>query len=141
MADRNSWALPVAIVGIWALLREVRDIDLNPFDDIDFNFDIRGTEEALEERTEALQEYEMERYEDASRIEAERASTQLAVGNYGTVDGSLGAFTGTWEVTEGKAGDSCHVIQAGPSSSAGWKMFTGSYCRNARAAGFLPPLV
>ena len=139
MASVNSWALPVALLAGWALLREVKDIDLNPFDDIDFNWQLRGTDDLLEERSEDLQVYEQERVADYQRIEAERASTQLAVGNYGTVDGSLGAFTGQWEVTEGKAGDSCHVIQAGPSSSAGWKMFTGSYCRNARAAGLLPP--
>jgi hypothetical protein len=137
MASASSWALPAAIVGAIFLLKEVKDIKL-PYPSIpDIIIQPKGMDDALTERTEALQEYEAERVADASRIEAERASTQLAVGNYGTVDGSLGAFTGTWFVTQGKAGDSCHVVRAGSSSSAGWKMFTGGYCRQARAQGLI----
>lgn len=132
----RSWGFAVAIVGVWALLREIKSIDFPEFPDWG-DFQIKGTEDALEERTEQLQHYEQERISDAQRIEAERASRQLAVGNYGTVDGSLGAFTGTWYTTEGKAGDSCHVVRATPYSSNSWKMFTGTYCRDARAQGLI----
>tara|TARA_Y100000310_G_scaffold318161_1_gene371882 strand:- start:497 stop:913 length:417 start_codon:yes stop_codon:yes gene_type:complete len=137
MASASSWALPAAVIGAIYLLKEIKTIKI-PFPTIpDIVIQPGGVEDLLTERTEALQTYEAERIADATRIEAERASTQLAVGNYGTVDGSLGAFTGTWFPTAGKPGDSCHVVRAGAQSSAGWKMFTGSYCRSARAQGLI----
>jgi len=137
----RSWGFAIGIIGAWALLRELKTIDFPDFPEWpDFSeWQIKGTQDALEEQSEQLQTYEAERISDAQRIEATRASRQLAVGNYGTVDGSLGAFTGTWFETEGKAGDSCHVVRATPHSSASWKMFTGTYCRDARAQGLLPP--
>ena len=133
------WALPAAIIAGWVLLREIKTIKLPEFPEFpDWpDWQVKGTQDALDEQSEALQEYEQQRVADYQRIEATRASTQLAEGNYGTVDGAAGAFTGTWQTTEGKAGDSCHVIQAGPYSSAGWKMFTGQYCRDARAQGLI----
>jgi len=137
----RSWGFAVAILGAWALLREIKDIKLPAFPDWPEwpDIQIKGTQDLLDERTEDLQAYEAERISDAQRIEATRASRQLAVGNYGTVDGSLGAFTGTWFETEGKAGDSCHVVRSSALGSNTWKMFTGTYCRDARAQGLLPP--
>jgi len=135
----HSWALPVAIIGIWALLREVKTIKMPTFPDFPEwpKFQITGTQDALDKQSEQLQVYEQQRIADASRIEAERASIQLKVGNYGTVDGSQGAWTGSWYNTEGKGGDSCHVVSAGAQSSAGWRMFTGQYCRDARSQGLI----
>jgi len=133
----SDWALPAVVGGLFLLIREVKSIELPSFDIDLSNLQIKGTREALIERTESLQEYEAERYTAAEDIESKRAVKQLIVGNYGTVVGPAGAYTGTWQKTIGKAGDSCHVIRAGPASSAGWKMFTGAYCRQARAQGFI----
>ena len=132
----GSWALPVAILGIWALLREVKSIQLPSFPDFP-GLQYKGTQEALEQQSEALQTYESERVADAVRIEAERASTQLAIGNYGIVDGPQGAYTGTWYNTPYKSGDSCHVMSATSKASNATRYFTGQYCRNARAAGLI----
>ena len=71
----------------------------------------------------------------ARRIEENRASGGFS--NYGTVGGSLGPFTGKWFKTQGKAGDSCHVLFANASSSNATKFFTGGYCRQARAQGLI----
>jgi len=135
----HSWALPVAIIGIWAILREAKTFKLPSFPEWpEFpTIQFKGTQDLLDEQSQQLQLYETQRISDASRIEAERASIQLKVGNYGTVDGSQGAYTGSWYNTEGKGGDSCHVVSAGAKSSAGWRMFTGQYCRDARAAGLI----
>ena len=137
MASASSWALPAAVIGAIFLLREVKDIKIPVPSLPDIIVQPKGITTAVTERTEALQTYEAERIADAGSIEAQRASTALAAGNYGTVDGSLGAFTGSWFITPAKPGDSCHVVRAGSSSSAGWKLFTGSYCRQARAQGLI----
>ena len=71
----------------------------------------------------------------ARRIEENRASGGFS--NYGTVGGSLGPYTGKWFKTQGKAGDSCHVLFANASSSNATKFFTGGYCRQARAQGLI----
>ena len=73
----------------------------------------------------------------ARRIEQNRASGGYS--NYGTVDGSLGPFTGRWFKTQGKAENppSCHVLFASASSSNATKYFTGGYCRQAKAQGLI----
>ena len=82
-----------------------------------------------------LADYQAEKITTAQVIEAERAGAGFD--NYGTVDGSLGPYTGRWFKTPGKAGDSCHVLFANSSSSNATKYFTGGYCRQAKAQGLL----
>jgi len=136
----HSWALPVAIIGIWALLREVKSIKLPTFPewpDWD-DFQIKGTQDLLDERTEDLQHYEAERVSDAQRIESERATELLATGgDYGTVSAAGQTWTGQWFNTPNKAGDSCHIIFASPYSSNANRFFTGAICRQARAQGLI----
>ena len=79
--------------------------------------------------------YETEKTTTAQVIEAERADAGFS--NYGTVNGSLGPYTGKWFKTLGKPGDSCHLLYANSSSSNATKFFTGSYCRQARAQGLI----
>jgi len=133
------WALPVAIIGIWAILREAKSFKLPSFPEWpEFpTIQFKGTQDLLDEQSQQLQTYESERVADASRIEAERASTQLAIGNYGIVDGPQGAYSGSWYNTPNKAGDSCHVMSATSRASNATRYFTGAYCRNARAAGLI----
>jgi|TARA_Y100000034_G_scaffold121004_1_gene164692 hypothetical protein len=136
----SDWALPAALVGGWLILREMRGGigDLLPTLG---NLQIRGTAAALEERTEALQDYEQERTLDAIAIEAQRAQTELAKPqtSYGTVPGSLGAFTGTWSREPGKPGNSCSVLYATGRASGTTRYFTGGYCRTAETMGLIDP--
>lgn len=130
--------IAAAAVGLWLLLKEVKsielpDIDLNPFD---------NTAELLQERTEALQTYEAERQSDAQRIEQERARTLLAAQalggftNYGTIPSGI---TGTWKAEAPAGADRCSALYATGSSSAATHFYTGKYCREAQAAGFISP--
>jgi len=135
----RSYGWAIGLIAVWAILREAKDI-WGGFEWPGFDFgpiQFEGTQDLLDEQSEALQTYEAERVADAVRIEAERASTQLAVGNYGIVDGPQGAYTGTWFNTPNKAGDSCHVLGATSASSNATRYFTGQYCRNARAQGLI----
>ena len=129
-----EWALPVALIAIWAITREVKEgLDVIP------DYDPSPTELAVYlaqiERTEELQAYEATRIADAQRIEAERAAVQLEVGNYGTVSGNEGAFTGTWFGTADP--NKCHMIHSTPYASNATKFFLGQYCRDARTAGLI----
>ena len=143
-----DFALPAAIVGGFFLIRELKEFDPT-FGLGDFLTDIipegdiiiqpKGVDELLEERTEALQQYEQERTTDYQRIEAERAIVQLEAGNYGTVPGPLGAFTGTWSRVPGKPGDSCSVLYGTGAASNTTRYFTGNYCRGAAAMGLIDP--
>jgi len=144
-----DFALPAAIIGGFFLIRELKDFDPS-FGLGDFLSDIGGAgpvvgysgEEVdikLQERTEALQEYELERVVDYQRIEADRAVVSLGAGTYGTVAGSAGAFTGTWARIPGKPGNSCSVLYSSPYGSGTTRFFTGGYCREAEAQGLIDP--
>ena len=128
----SDFALPVALLaGVW-LIKEVKDIKIP-------TFQFPTVEEAVRERTEALQTYEAERTTDALRIESERAATALAepTSSYGTVSALGQAYTGTWFNTPGKAGDSCHVLYAHSRGSNATRYFTGPHCRQARMQGLI----
>jgi len=133
-ARSYGWAL--GLVAVWAILREAKSFEFPSWPEFP-TIQFKGTNEALVEQSEALQTYEAERVVAATNIEAQRASTQLAAGNYGTVDGPQGAFTGTWYNTPTATDDSCHVLGATSASSNATRYFTGKYCRNARAAGLI----
>jgi len=128
----GDFALPVALLaGVW-LLKEVKSFELP-------TFQFPSIEEAVQERTEALQTYEAERTTDAMRIESERAAValDLPTTNYGTVSALGTAYTGLWSVTPGKAGDSCHVLYASSRGSNATRYFTGPHCRQARMQGLI----
>jgi len=139
MANKTSiaeWALPVALIAIWAISREVKEsLDIIP----DVTIDPSPTELAVYlaqiERTEELQAYEATRIEDAQRIEAERAVTATEVGNYGTVMGNEGGWTGTWFGSADP--NKCYMVHATPYSSSAHKFFYGQYCRDAREQGLI----
>jgi len=133
-ARSYGWAL--GLVAVWAILREAKSFEFPSWPEFP-TIQFKGTQDLLDEQSQQLQTYEAERVADAARIEAERASTQLAVGNYGIVDGPQGAYTGTWYNTPNKAGDSCHVMSATSRASNATRYFTGQYCRNARAQGLI----
>lgn len=59
--------------------------------------------------------------------------------NYGTVDGSIGSYTGKWMDNGEDAGGSpkCYVIHSTQYSSNAHRMFTGGYCRRAKDQGLL----
>jgi len=145
-----DFALPAAIIGGFFLIRELKDFDPS-FGLGDWLTDVVPTigpvvgysgeevDEMLQERTEALQEYELERVVDYQRIEATRAVESLGAGTYGTVAGSAGAFTGTWARIPGKPGNSCSVLYSSPYSSGTTRFFTGGYCREAEAQGLIDP--
>jgi len=122
MAEKKGIGLGLALIGGALLLSQLPKLQ------------IIGTNEALKERTEDLQAYEQDRITDAARIEAERAQEGLAAGSYGTIGGSVGAYTGTWTGIEG---DRCSVMYATPQSSTATRFFEGGYCRSAREAGFI----
>jgi len=131
----GDFALPVALLaGVW-LLKEVKSFELPTFTLPKF----KTVEEAVAERTEALQTYEAERATDALRIESERAATELAQpdSSYGTVSALGQAYTGMWFNTPGKAGDSCHVLFATSRGSNVNRFFTGPHCRQARMQGLI----
>jgi len=144
-----DFALPAALIGGFFLIRELKDFDPS-FGLGDFLSDIGGAgaivgysgaevDEQLQERTEALQEYEETRVSDYQRIEAERAVESLGAGTYGTVAGSAGAFTGTWARIPGKPGNSCSVLYGSAYGSGTTRFFTGGYCREAEAQGLIDP--
>jgi len=122
MAEKKGIGLGLALLGGALLLSQLPRLQ------------VLGTKDALKKRTEDLQEYEQERITDAGRIEAERAQEGLAEGTYGTIGGSVGAYTGTWTGIEG---DRCSVMYATPQASTATRFFEGAYCRSAREMGFI----
>jgi hypothetical protein len=141
-----DFALPAAIIGGFFLIRELKDFDPS-FGFGDFlggagpiiGYSGEEVDVKLQERTEALQEYEQERVADYQRIEATRAVESLAAGSYGTVAGSAGAYTGTWARVPGKPGNSCSVLYGSAYGSGTTRFFTGGYCREAEAQGLIDP--
>jgi len=130
--------IPAIIIGAFLLLREIKDtIQIIPPITIEPLVGYSGEEvdEMLLERTEDLQAYEAERLSDAQRIEAHRAVGGTIAGNYGTVIGSQGGFTGVW--TSSADPNKCHVIYATPYSSNTSRFFTGAYCRAAKSQGLI----
>lgn len=130
----GDFALPLAIVGAFLFVRELKDFELPAFPVI-------GGAGAVRRRTEELQAFEEERTLDAIAIEAKRAATELQKPQtrYGTVLGHQGAFTGTWSRSPGKPGDSCNVLYATPRGSNTTRYFTGRYCRAAAEQGLIEP--
>ena len=129
----GDWALPVALIaGVW-LLKEVKTI-VPPTIPINI-----GGAGQVRQRTQQLQVYEAERQADVTRIESERAATEIArpQTTYGTVSALGQAYTGQWFNTPGKAGDSCHVLYAHSRGSNATRYFTGPHCRQARMQGLI----
>jgi len=144
--------IAAAAVGLWFLLREVKSIELP---DVSL-FDIGGAgqiDTLLAERTADLQLYEAERAGDAARIEQERAARLLAEaasatatgmalgGEYmGSVYGTIpSGITGAWRAEAPAGADRCSVMFASGSASNAQRFYTGKYCREAQAAGFISP--
>ena len=156
--------IAAAAVGLWFLLREVKSIQLPDFS----LFDVGGAgaivgysgeevDRQLLERTEALQEYEAQRLSDAQRIEQERAARLLAEAEaratingpggmalggtmLGTVYGTIpSGITGAWRAEAPAGADRCSVMFASGMASNAQRFYTGKYCREAQAAGFISP--
>jgi len=131
--------IAAAAVGLWFLLREIKSIELPPLFDIGgagIHIQTKGIDALLEERTEDLQVYEAERASDAARIEQTRAATGLAAGNYGTIPSGI---TGSWHARAPAGADRCYIITATGAASNTTRFYTGKYCREAQAAGFISP--
>jgi len=142
---QTGLGIAAAAVGLWVLLREVKSIEVPTvaealgLDDFLEGMQITGTGELLQERTEALQTYEAERLSDAQRIEQERARALLVgtpFSNYGTIPSGI---TGRWQAEPPAGADRCSALYATGSSSAATHYYTGKYCREAQAAGFISP--
>ena len=142
----SDWALPAALVAGYFIFREARGagkdlIDLfggGLFDIPDIIIQPAGVNELLQERTESLQAYELERLTAAQDIEQKRAAEAITsgAGNYGTIASGI---TGTWSREPGKAGDSCSVLLGTGAASNTTKYYTGRYCREAAALGLIDP--
>jgi len=144
----SDWALPAALVAGYLIFREARGAGKDIIDFLgDGFFDInipdiiiqpKGVNELLQERTEALQEFELERVVAYQDIEQKRAAEAIAsgAGNYGTIPSGL---TGTWSREHGKAGNSCSLLLGTGYASNTTKYYTGKYCREAEALGLIDP--
>jgi len=129
--------IAAAAVGLWFLLREVKSIELPALPDFSlFPSDSPGRKAELLKRTEDLQIYEAERVTDATRLETERAKVGLIAGNYGTIPSGI---TGSWHAAPPPGADECYIITASPYASNTTRFFTGKFCREAQAAGFIDP--
>jgi len=76
---------------------------------------------------------------DTERLAALQRTTGEAAGaagNYGTVDGAIGSFSGDWVNVSSGTGDRCSVDFITVSGRAS-RFFTGAYCRSARAQGLI----
>jgi len=138
------------------LLREVKSIELPALFDIGgagIHIQTEGIDTLLAERTEDLQLYEAERASDAARIEQERAArllaeaaslptTGMALGgvHMGSVYGTIpSGITGAWRAEAPAGADRCSVMFATGSASNALRFYTGKYCREAQALGFISP--
>jgi len=155
-----GWALPVGIVGAIFLIREVKSSGAAAEATIK-----RLAAEAAAESSDALynlleaagesgaaagaayygaQDAESRQraleaaIADTERLTAlQRERGELRLGsNYGTVSGSIGAFTGDWVNVSTGTGDRCSVDFPTVSGRAS-RFFTGAYCRSARAQGLI----
>ena len=148
----TSWALPAAVLGAIFLIREAKatvpGLVAEPL-----GAAVEGAKAAGSDLLDAAAgsgayygQMFFEGIAAAGRLEAleeaittsERLSAeQMAVGatNFGSIDGSIGVFTGEWRAVPGTA-DRCSVDFWTPSGKAS-RFFTGGYCRRARAAGLI----
>ena len=134
--------IAAAAVGLWFLLREIKSISLPDVSLFDIGsggpitIQTKGIDTLLTERTEDLQAYEAERLSDAARIEQTRAEAGLKQGNYGTIPSGI---TGSWHARAPAGADRCYIITATGAASNTTRFYTGKYCREAQAAGFISP--
>jgi len=135
--------IAAAAVGLWLLLREVKSIKLPDFNPSLLNIggagihiQTKGIDTLLEERTEDLQVYEAERTAALASTEQTRAQAGLIAGNYGTIPSGI---TGSWHARAPAGADRCYIITATGAASNTTRFYTGKYCREAQAAGFISP--
>jgi len=134
--------IAAAAVGLWFLLREIKSIELPALPSLidiggaGIHIQTEGIDTLLTERTEDLQIYEAERTTAATAIEQTRAQAGLIAGNYGTIPSGI---TGSWHNRPPAGADRCYIITATGAASNTTRFYTGKYCREAQAAGFISP--